>query len=121
MKKISLLIFSICLITLLGANFLFSQGVAANLNNVIVYPNPCILSKGHNQVIFSHLTEEVTIKIYNLKGKLITDESITDNTSGMVAWDVTNNSEEKVGSGIYLYLITNLKGEKATGKIVIIR
>ncbi len=120
MKKISLLTISVCLITLIGANFLFSQGVMDNLDDVIVYPNPCILSKGHNQVIFSHLTEEVTIKIYNVNGKLITDACVTT-TNGSVVWNVTNNSEEKVGSGMYLYLITNSQGHKATGKVVIIR
>lgn len=119
-KIISLFMLSMLLFTLFTAGFLFSQEPAADLDNVIVYPNPCIFSEGHNKIIFAHLTEEVTIKIYTLKGKLIAEMNISG-SGGKVEWDVTNSSGERLGSGLYLYLITDNQEQKAIGKIAIIR
>jgi len=57
---------------------------AVNLNNVIVYPNPFKLEPRNNfyrngGIIFSNLTDDARIRIYNLTGELILD---TNKNSG---------------------------------------
>jgi hypothetical protein len=45
---------------------------------------------------------------------------VTDG-SGKAVWDTTNDSNQAVANGVYLYVVTNPQGEKKTGKVAIIR
>ncbi|MEK7274144.1 MAG: gliding motility-associated C-terminal domain-containing protein, partial [Candidatus Desantisbacteria bacterium] len=63
-------------------------------------------------------TGMVDIKIYNIAGELVRDESI--HATGNWTWNARNNDNEPVASGIYIYLMTNEK-DKAVGKIAVIR
>jgi len=38
-----------------------------------------------------------------------------------IVWDLTNNSGDKVASGVYLYLITDSQGDKVQGKVAVIK
>jgi len=40
---------------------------------------------------------------------------------GKKDWDVKNNEEKPLASGVYIYVITNPAGERCTGKIGIIK
>ncbi len=91
---------------------------ASTLADVHVYPNPC---KGDNRVKFKNLTENAKIQIYTIAGQLVDEIEIKNNFSGTAEWDCCNSSGKKVASGIYIYLITNDKGKKTTGKISVIR
>ncbi len=100
---------------------------ASTLGDVIVWPNPCRVYKGDIVIHFGgsndasrNLVKDCTIKIYNIAGELIWNKELI-NTDGECEWNLTNNSNKKVSSGIYLYIITAPDGKKDTGKIGIIR
>ena len=67
---------------------------------------------------FAGLTVGTTIKIFTVSGHLA-KELHTDGP--MIAWDLTNDSGDKVSSGGYLYLITDGQGDKVRGKIGVIK
>ena len=85
-----------------------------------IYPNPWRSDKhaAHPKVTFAGLTVGTTIKIFTVSAHEV-KELHTDGPS--IAWDLTNDSGEKVASGIYLYLITDSQGDKVKGKLAIVR
>jgi len=84
-----------------------------------VYPNPWRSDKDSGlPVTFSGLTAGGTVKIFTVSGHKVRE---FDNASGSVAWDLTNTSGDPVASGVYIYLITDGQGDKARGKVAIIR
>jgi len=90
-----------------------------SLENLIVYPNPFSLSKGHSQINFDGLTSDAKIRIFTLTGDLLEEEEVSWQYSW--AWDVRNMKGEELARGIYLWVVTNTAGKKKIGKIVIIR
>jgi len=93
--------------------------VAANLESLIVYPNPFRPALGHTKITFAALTQEVTIRIYTLAGELVKRQDV----SGEYSWDwnVKNNDGKELARGIYIWVVTNPAGKKKTGKIAIIK
>jgi len=69
-------------------------------------------------VTFSGLTTGTTIKLFSVSGHEV-KELNTDGPSS--TWDLTNDSGDKVASGIYLYVITDSQGDRVRGKIGIVR
>ncbi|MBN1621270.1 MAG: T9SS type A sorting domain-containing protein [Endomicrobiales bacterium] len=98
---------------------------ASNLQEVFVYPNPFKPGTGglfdSDKITFSRLTETATIKIYTYTGALVATLEKTDTSVDYYEWDVTNESGDKIASGIYIYYIKSPGGEKAKGKFGIIR
>ena len=97
--------------------------------NIYVYPNPFKPYDGkqdtgipydgsaNSGIIFDQLTEDCFIKIFNLAGELVRELSGT----GKITWDAKNSSGKEVASGVYIYLVTDKEGRKATGKVVVVR
>jgi hypothetical protein len=90
------------------------------LNKVKVFPNPYKSDRGYKQINITGLTAQVTIKIFTIAGELVKTIEETDGY-GHTVWYADNDSGEKVASGIYIYLITNSQGQKATGKIAVVQ
>ena len=88
----------------------------SNLTNVFAYPNPCRIYKGDRQITFKKLTGQANIKLFNIAGELVKEIEHTNGTDAEV-W--TNPGE--IASGVYIYLITNDRGQKAIGKLGIIK
>jgi len=95
-------------------------------DKVNVYPNPLY---GYNNltnyysntpdepfVTFTNLPEEVTIKVYTLSGTLIRSLNSEDKdspTSPYLRWDLQNETELRVASGMYLAIVSSPKyGDK---------
>lgn len=87
---------------------------------VNVYPNPLFgyntLSNYYSNtpdepfVTFTNLPEDVTIKIYSLSGTLLRTLTTDDKdspTSPFLRWDLENESELRVASGMYLAIVSN--------------
>jgi len=91
---------------------------AADLSRVKAYPNPYRGDK-HSQIIFDNLTVNVRIRIYTLTGELVRE--IREQDGDRAYWDVRNKDGERVSSGIYIYHITNSKGEEKKGKVAVIK
>ncbi len=96
-----------------------SMVLSANLENLIVYPNPFEPARGHMGIIFARLTTDASIRIFNLNGQEVLRRDLSWQYSW--TWDVRNKQGEAVARGIYIYLITNSQGEKKIGKIAIVR
>lgn len=98
-----------------------SSGLQSNLNLVLSWPNPFKPGQGQNAVYFSNLTSQSTIKISNIAGEVVRTIEETDG-DGITSWDGENQRGEPVASGVYIYIVTNQRGDKpATGKIIVIR
>ncbi|MDD5258548.1 MAG: T9SS type A sorting domain-containing protein [bacterium] len=108
------------LLTMIGQPRTVFCDLRTDLNDVITYPNPVRTAIGNDQVTFNNLTSNVTIKIFKINSSLVKEIEAND-TNGIATWDLTNDSGEKVGSAIYLYLITNPAGQKFKGKLAVIR
>ncbi|MFH1097549.1 MAG: T9SS type A sorting domain-containing protein [Candidatus Desantisbacteria bacterium] len=90
----------------------------SDLDNVIVYPNPYLSSKHGCSIFFDRLTENSTIRIFNIAGELVREIDVQGSPQ---SWDTCNESNEKVASGIYIYLIKDSGGNKKVGKLGILR
>jgi len=90
-----------------------------DLTSVRIHPNPwrSDIHGGHS-VTFDQLTGNVTIKIFTTSGHLV--KTLTS-AGAPVTWDLTNDSGDKVASGLYLYVITSDLGQKAKGQLAIIK
>lgn len=102
---------------------LMAYAPGADLGHVIVYPNPYKPNSGpgHDRITFDGLSKgTVRIKIYTLAGELIKEIEETAAT-GQIEWNGKTESGKNAASGVYFYLITNDAGQKAKGKLVIIR
>jgi hypothetical protein len=86
----------------------------ADLENLRVFPNPFKPYIGHTVVNFEGLTSSATIRIYDIKGRLV-EEIAETNGDGLATW------KPEAASGVYIYSVTNPQGAKKTGKIAIIR
>ena len=73
-------------------------------------------------IVFSGLTANAKIKIFNIAGELINELEET-NGNGNCLWDTKNKEGNKVASGVYLYYIINPEdnSQKSKGKFAIIR
>jgi len=81
------------------------------------FPDPYIYGEGDQEIVFIDLPAACTIEIKTMSGDLI--KTILENDGdGQASWDVTNEDGEKVGSGIYLYVIKSAEEERS-GKIMI--
>jgi hypothetical protein len=87
--------------------------------SVHVFPNPWREDREpHLPIVFDQLTGHCTIKIFTLSGHWI---RTLESANGSASWDRTNSHGHLVGSGIYLYLISNDQNQNAKGKLAIIR
>ena len=92
--------------------------VSAGVSSARVRPNPWKSTSGSDHITFDQMTTNTTVKIFSASSRLVRTLSAP---TGDVAWDLTNDSGDKVASGIYLYLITDTDGNKTKGKLAIIR
>jgi hypothetical protein len=129
-----------CLFELLteGAELVFRSDTTYKLN-VIVTPNPYLVTnrweqnKYERQIAFSRLPAECTIRIFSLAGDLVrviehkesserrTDpvNPVTNDLGGTEVWNLLNQSEALVASGVYIFYVESKVG-KQVGKFAII-
>jgi hypothetical protein len=110
--------------TIVGAVDSFSHFVLMlptwkqTLDEVIVYPNPCITDKYGYQIHFTNLTQNATIKIFNIAGELVKE---IHSNNPMEIWKIDNDDGGRIASGIYIYLITDHANNKKIGKLAVIK
>lgn len=76
--------------------------------NSYVYPNPIRDGQGIFRVQSLRNNSKLSIKIYTVSGDLVRSENFAGLNSGDVtlySWDATNQSNRKVGRGLYLCVI----------------
>ncbi len=93
--------------------------VSANLDQVRVYPNPWRSDRHSTRsVTFDQLTVDTEIKIFTVSGHHV---KTLPTSSSSITWDLTNESGDRVASGIYVYHLKAEGGAKKTGKVVVIK
>lgn len=93
---------------------------AANLDNVIPYPNPYRADyHTRDQITLINLPEQAIIRLYSLDGRLL-QEFRKDDPGNRLVWNLTNDQGNPVASGVYVYVIKSISGSR-TGKIVVLR
>lgn len=92
----------------------------AEMARVKVYPNPWRSDKrrAHPYITFEGLTIGTTIKLFSVSGHKVKALHTNGPTT---TWDLTNDSGDRIGSGIYLYLITDTQGSKVKGELAILK
>lgn len=96
--------------------------VAPDLNNVIAYPNPFKPSvSAATAVTFDNLTAgSIRLRVFKMTGELIFDDQ-AESSAGKIQWHVIDDDTNPAASGLYIYVITNGAGQKAKGKIAVIK
>jgi hypothetical protein len=104
----------------------------AGLSQVLVHPNPWTnrSSGSRNRVVFEYLTATSVIRIYDIAGSLVcemppgvllNDGRSLNEGNGRAEWGMSNTKGSPVASGVYLYLIADADGNRARGKIALLR
>jgi len=101
-----------------SADSTFTTGGAGDIN---VFPVPYRASEDINEngVFFTNLPQNSELLIYNLLGEPV----FRKNELGrLYRWQIVNNNDKKVSSGVYVYVIKDEKGKKVnSGKMVVVR
>ena len=86
---------------------------------VRVFPNPwqADLHSG-KPITFDHLRPASTVKIFTVSGQWVATLPKSDD---QVTWFLTNDSGDRIASGLYVYLITTDQGQKQVGKLSIVK
>jgi hypothetical protein len=84
---------------------------------VYAYPNPC-KAAASAEIMFVNVREGSILDIYNLAGELVF--SAGDITVSPYHWKLTNNSGEKIASGVYIYLLKT-GADKQTGTLAVVK
>ena len=97
-----------------------------DINKINVFPNPYYATHSGERlptekwVEFTHLPPTCTIRIFNLAGALVRTldrRNVTERS--WEKWDLLNESELPVASGLYIYHITIPKVGEKIGKLVL--
>ena len=94
---------------------------STDLKNAHAYPSPFKLSGGDTGITFTGLTAACLIQVFNLNGELVFSFHGSA-PHGEYFWNLSGTRRSKaISSGMYIYAVTNEKGDKARGKLAIIK
>ncbi len=89
-----------------------------NMSSLDIYPNPFSYDKHSQGVIIENLSDRTTVRILSIDGRLIEQ---MDTAGGRIIWDGKDGRGNKVASGVYLVVALGENGDKAIGKLAIVR
>jgi hypothetical protein len=97
-----------------------------DLSEIRVVPNPYIVGaeweelQNVHQIHFMFLPPVCDINIYTISGEKVRTIKHT-NYTGDDIWNLTNQSNQAVSFGVYVYVVSTPQGDKHIGKFAIIR
>jgi hypothetical protein len=88
-----------------------TAGPTADLERVRVVPNPYHATaewepKGTNELHFTNLPTQATIRIYTVSGDFVRELHHNDTINDFERWDLKSGTGRQVASGIYIYRVT---------------
>lgn len=104
----------------------------ALLQNIIVVPNPYVVSstfeqpsnrpdlRGDRSIQFRNLPRDCTIRIYTITGELVQTLRKNDNTA-YFNWDLLSSESARIGYGVYIYHVETPTGGTKIGRLGIIK
>ncbi|MBC8384904.1 MAG: T9SS type A sorting domain-containing protein [Candidatus Cloacimonetes bacterium] len=88
------------------------------------YPNPFNPTTTISFNLSAENCEVAELSIYNVKGQKVrtfTNQQITNSTNQQILWDGTDNNNNPISSGVYLYKL-NVNGQtKSVKKCLLIK
>ena len=118
----------------LGSSYVDEELALEELDRIRVVPNPYVASnelelqtttqaRGDRQIMFIHLPQECTIRIYNVRGELIQRiEHRGLGGDGTATWDLRTVDNQDVAYGVYIYHVeVPGLGEEKIGKFALIK
>ncbi|MBU1984335.1 T9SS type A sorting domain-containing protein, partial [bacterium] len=105
-----------------GSAWILLADTVSTISDAYVYPNPYrgIGPDGRGEgVMFAGLPEKATIRIFTLQGVQVRKIEHMNLIGGTI-WDLTNETGNKIASGVYLYTI-EAGDEKVRGKLAVTR
>jgi len=96
-----------------------------DIKKINVVPNPYYgyssneINPFSRNVQFTYLPEKCTIRIFDLAGNLVRHLDKNDATTSLLNWDLKNEYELSVNSGIYIYHVEVPKVGEKVGKIAV--
>ncbi len=102
------------------------DGTPRKASDVRVVPNPyegtaLFESRYEDRLAFFFLPPLCKISIFTLTGDLVKEIEHEDATSGAEYWDMISRNNQKVVSGLYIYVVETPDGDKHIGKFLIKR
>ena len=92
--------------------------INSNFGNIKIYPNPVITAQYKGNVKITGLAEKTNIRITDAAGNVV-HQAVA--RGGFYEWNLNNQREVRVASGIYFVLMTNEDAtDTATAKIAIV-
>lgn len=101
-----------------------TQGKLDN-SNIYFYPNP--FNPNTEEGLFRYSlasAADVTIKIYDISNNIvrtIEETGVQANTEMSATWDGKDQNGKAVSNGVYFYVIESSTGERAVGKIAVLK
>ncbi len=85
-----------------------------------VFTTPNYHNFPDNMIRFVNVPSNCSLKIYTVSGDLVWE---VENREGLgnIEWDARNQSGEDVASGVYVYKIEDLSGNRVYGRLIVIR
>ncbi len=103
------------------------------LDGVFVVPDPYredqasshFAQDGPGHVRFFHLPAVATVRIYTMSGELVRTlehrPTAGGESGGSLVWDLKNDNQRDVVSGVYFYAVDTPSGESKTGYLTVVR
>ncbi len=88
------------------------------MGGVRLFPNPWRKDRHNGQpILFENLATTGDLKVFTVSGHHVKTLTVT---GGVATWDLTNESGDDVAAGLYIYLATDVQGNKVQGKLAIV-
>jgi hypothetical protein len=92
-----------------------------NFDSLYISPAPFNASKGDKKMCFYNLPAHIKIRLYNMKAEAVfEDEKDTAQASYCINLSI-QNMKKRLASGVYIYIIEDNNGDRAKGKVAVIR
>ncbi|NUN10584.1 MAG: hypothetical protein HUU54_15520 [Ignavibacteriaceae bacterium] len=98
----------------------------ANLDKVLVVPNPFVLGKGvaspgeTDLIQFVNIPNPCVIRIYTVRGDLVKTINVDEGVGAVVSWNQVTDYGQYIESGVYIYHVDSKVGTKI-GKFAVVR
>ena len=97
-----------------------------DMNRISVVPNPykrnAAWEDGSERIQFTHLPVRATIRVYTVGGDLVREWEHDDPSGGGNSdWNMRNENDDLVVSGVYIFYVKSAAGAERVGKFIIVR
>jgi len=95
------------------------EGPAPTSHDVLAYPNPARVGRGHDHIRFGNLAPGAALAVFDLAGREIWKGRA--GPAGAVEWPLKTSDGDAVASGVYVYVAEDPGGTRSFGKVAVLR